>query len=323
MSAKTRSFISFLFILLSVSACAIKRPQTDFKSFEEMEKADSSPVESSSDSTMEFPVTPGGKATTGEASFAKKAGITLVLGGAGISSFATVGLLKRLKTEGVKVDLIVASGWPALFALAYGFFKSVHDLEWFAMRLQSEDFEKACKINKRSEIGQVSKLIQSFLKKKDLNESQIPLVLVAGNSENEKQGVFDSGEWESPLLKTISLPGLYRRFPEQDSSFPNVFDLESFGVSEAKKRGASRIFVVNMYPDYLNFFKDKKESSQKQTIQNVFLASLRKSIRTELAEADGVLQVELKANPLDFTRKRAALFAGSTQALQIIRKLTK
>ncbi|MFM8270127.1 MAG: hypothetical protein ACKN9V_08065, partial [Pseudomonadota bacterium] len=249
----------------------------------------------------------GATANSTENSYAKKTGINLVLEGAGVASFATVGLLKRLKAEGVKIDLIIATGWPALFSLGYGFFKSVHDLEWFAMRLQSEDFEKATK-------GNLSKLIESFLKKKDLRDSHIPLVLVVGNTEKEKQGVFDSGEWTDPLLKTMPLPGLYRKFPEEKLSSPKSFDLQSLGVSEAKKRGAYPVFAVNMYKDYL-------ERSKTPTGSNIFLASLRKNIREELAEADGVFQIELKAGPLDFSQKRAAILAGSTQAVQILKKL--
>ncbi|NBT58926.1 hypothetical protein EBT16_09105 [bacterium] len=316
MSAKKNFFVSLLLIAFFVSACAIKRSKPDFKTFEELEQTDTQ---------MEFPITPGGKTTPSETALTKKNGITLVLGGAGIASFATVGLLKRLKTEGVKVDLIVASGWPAMFALAYGSFKSVHDLEWFAMRLQSEDFEKACRIKKGTDLGSLSKLVESFLKKKELQDSQIPIVIVAGNTENEKQGVFDSGDWSTPLLKTLPLPGLYRGFPEQNGSFPGVFDLQSFGVSEARKRGASPIFVVNMYSDYLNFFKDssQKENPEKPTIRKIFLASLRKNIREEAGQADGVFEVELKGNPLDFSRKRAAFLAGSQKAVQIIRKIWK
>jgi len=321
MSARKQPFLFCLFLIFGLSACAIKRSAPDFKTFQDLENVDSTPVQADSDTRMEFPITPGATASHSESSFAKKPGITLVLGGAGVASFATVGLLKRLKMEGVKIDLIVASGWPALFALGYGFFKSVHDLEWFAMRLQSEDFEKACKLKKGEEEGTLSKLIESFLKKKDLRDSQVPIVIVAGNTEKEKQGVFDSGDWTSPLRKTLALPGLYRNFPEQDSSFPSAFDLQSIGVSEAKKRGAYPIFAVQMYTDYLSFSKGAKDSPKKPTIRNVFLASLRKNIREELSQSDGAFQVELKASPLDFSQKRAAILAGSVQAVQILQRL--
>ncbi len=321
MNARKHPFLLSLLLILNLSACAIKRPGSDLKTFQDLENVDSSPVQVDSDTRMEFPVTPGAAAGSSEGSFAKKPGITLVLGGAGVASFATVGLLKRLKMEGVKIDLIVASGWPALFALGYGFFKSVHDLEWFAMRLQNEDFEKACNLKKGEEEGALSKLIESFLKKKDLRDSQTPIVIVAGNTEKEKQGVFDSGEWVDPVLKTLAVPGLYRNFPEQDISVPKSFDLQSLGVSEAKKRGAYPILAVQMYSDYINFSKGSKENPKKPTIRNIFLASLRKNIREELAQAEGAFQVELKAAPLDFSQKRAAILAGSVQAAQMLKRI--
>ncbi|NBX76195.1 MAG: hypothetical protein EBQ92_06540 [Proteobacteria bacterium] len=321
MSARKLPFLFCFYLILSLSACAIKRPTPDFKPFQDLENVDSSPVQTDSDTRMEFPITPGAAAGNSESSFAKKPGITLVLGGAGVASFATVGLLKRLKKEGVKIDLIVATGWPAVFALGYGFFKSVHDLEWFAMRLQSEDFEKACKLKKGEDEGELSKLIESFLKKKDLRDSQTPVILVVGNTEKEKQGVFDSGEWVEPILKTLAVPGLYRSFPEQESSSLQAFDLQALGVSEAKKRGAYPVFAVQMYSDYIGFSKSAKESPKKPTIRNVFLASLRKNIREELAQAEGAFQVELKASPLDFSQKRAAILAGSVQAAQILKRI--
>jgi hypothetical protein len=136
MSDKKPIFLCLLVLEMLLSSCAIKRPNTDYSVFEQNSGPNSTPVESAHDNQLEFPMTPGAAATPAEGVGVKKPGITLVLGGAGVASFATVGLLKRLKNEGIKIEMIVASGWPAVFALGNGFMKSVHDLEWFAMRLQ-------------------------------------------------------------------------------------------------------------------------------------------------------------------------------------------
>ncbi|NBT59026.1 hypothetical protein EBT16_09615, partial [bacterium] len=204
----------FFLLTVLLASCAIKRPAQDFKKFQDLEAQNSTPLEERSESQMEFPVTPGLAATPQENPSTKRPGITLVLGGAGVASYATVGLLKRLKTEGVKIDLIVASGWPAVFATGYGLLKSVHDLEWFAMRLEETDFKKACSVKGSEELGEISKLIESFFKKSELQETRIPIVIVPGNTEREGSGAFDSGDWATPLLRTVALPGLYRKFPE-------------------------------------------------------------------------------------------------------------
>jgi len=318
---KTKSVVGILLLLLALSGCAIKRPGVDFKQFEELENQNSSPVPNPTESQLEFPISPGASAGQEEKVESKRPGITLVLGGAGVSSFATVGLLKRLKKEGVKVDMVVTSGWPTLFALGYGFLKSIHDLEWLAMRLQEADFSKACKLKKEDDVGEVSKLIESFFKKSDLRESRIPVVIVADNTEKESLGSFDSGDWKAPFVKTMAMPGLYRPFPKHESTAKTVFEVQALAIAEAKKRSQSPVIAVQMYSDYLEFFKSAQDDFKKPTIRSVYLASLRKQLKDEQSQADGAFSIELRSNPLDYSQKRAAIVAGSAVAEKIIKKL--
>lgn len=317
--AKTICVVVLSWLLLP--GCAIKRPSTDFSVFEDNSGPNSSPVQNGNENQLEFPTTPGAAATPAEGVGVKRPGITLVLGGAGVASFATVGLLKRLKTEGIKIDMIVASGWPAVFALGYGFLKSVHDLEWFAMRLQEQDFSKACKIKEDEKKGTLSKLIESFLKREDLRDSKIPVVIVAGNSEKEDLGIFDSGDWREALLLTLPLPGLYRPFPKLESSSRSSFDLIGLGVREAQKRTNSKVFAVQMYSDYIEFFKASKSDGKKETIRSIYLASLRKSLKEEGAAADASYSIQIGGSPLDYSQKRSAILAGSSVAGKIIKNI--
>lgn len=321
MNARFLQTARVFLLILSLASCAIKRPAQDFKKFQDLEAQNATPVEERSDAQMEFPVTPGLTASPQENPSTKRPGITLVLGGAGVASYATVGLLKRLKTEGVKIDLIVASGWPAVFATGYGLLKSVHDLEWFAMRLEAADFKKACSVKGSEEVGEISKLMESFFKKSELQEARIPIVIVPGNTEREWSGAFDSGDWSTPLLRTLALPGLYRSFPEDPDAKIKSYSITAVPTSEAKKRGASPIFAVEMYADYLEHFKALKNEGKKPTIRGVYLASLRKAIREDLAAADRSFHITLKQAPLDYTQKRAAILAGSQLGGQIIQKL--
>ena len=141
--------------------------------------------------------------------------ITLVLGGAGVASFATVGLLKRFFEEGVVVDYIVTTGWPTLFALGYGFLKSVHDLEWFAMRLNEKDFFKVGIFERSDPNSQdkLSALIENTFKQRDLSESSIPIIISAANTEFGEPVLYEKGDWKEPFFKTMSVPGLYRPYP--------------------------------------------------------------------------------------------------------------
>ena len=76
-----------------------------------------------------------------------------------------------------------------------------------------------------------------------------------------------------------------------------------------------------MYSDYLEHFKALKNEGKKPTVRGVYLASLRKAIREDLAAADRSFHITLKQAPLDYTQKRAAILAGSQLGGQIIQKL--
>lgn len=303
----------FWIILLSgflLSSCAIKRPKTDFSQFEGSEEKPYSSVVAPSESELDFSITPGIPASTGERTERKRPGVTLVLGGAGVASFATVGILKRLQKERIPIEGIVASGWPALFSLGYGYLKSIHDLEWFSMRLKSEDFKKSG-VNAPKDNSEVSGLIASFLKEKNIEDSKVPLLIVAGNSEEERMGVYDSGPWKTAFLKTVSFPGLYRKI-KKSSSMPTSYQLEVLGVEEAKKRQSSMVIAIEMYGDTLDFIP-----------KDAFSGSVRKSLREEFSKADRHYSVKMNQNPLDFSQKRSAILIGQKVAQEIIQDLGK
>lgn len=307
---KTRKIWNFLLIVSFLSSCAIKRPRPDFSQFQENENAPFSTSPSGAENELDFLVTPGLTANALKQADRKRPGITLVVGGAGVASFATVGLLKRLQKERIPVDGIIASGWPALFALGFGYLKSVHDLEWFSMRLKSVDFKKSG-IKSPKDNSEVSSLIENFFKNKNLEDSKIPLLIVAANSEEEKLGVYDSGSWKTALLKTVSFPGLYREIGN-GASMPSSYQLEVLGAEEARRRQASMVVAVEMYSDALDFIP-----------QDAFSGSVKKSLKDEFSKADLHYSVKLNRNPLDFSQKRSAILRGQKVAQEIIKEMSK
>ncbi len=250
--------------------------------------------------------------------------VTLVLGGAGIASFATVGILKRFQEEGIEIDLIVSTGWPTLFALGYSFMKSVHDLEWFAMRLQEKDFYKAG-IFEGSSKGYashdvLSNLIQNSFKQREIGEGKIPVVISAGNTELSEQDLFDHGDWKAPLLMTMSVPGIYRPYP-QAADKGAINSMQGIDISEAIKRGAKTVIAVNMYPDYFKHLETEKKDTSDNVFRKLYLSQLRKSIATETKDQPfvGVISLNLPVN--DFASKRVAIFTGYREGTRLTRLL--
>ncbi len=246
--------------------------------------------------------------------------VTLVLGGAGVASFATVGLLKKFYEEGVEVDLIVSTGWPTLFALANGFLKSIHDLEWFATRLERKDFDKMGSVDFHKDIDPsegLPPIVLNSFPQTLLNQTRVPVVIAATNTDLGEPDVFGSGEWKEPLLKTVSVPGLYRKFSaERGTAW--IDGVVALDVREAVRRGATSIIAVSMYEDYANSITQKKDE---ELIRRVYAAQLRKTTNEAMKQATLSGRIELKREPTDFAAKRAAIAAGYREGARLIKKL--
>lgn len=250
--------------------------------------------------------------------------ITLVLGGAGVASFATVGILKRLQEESIDVELLVTSGWPTLFALARGFMGSIHDVEWFAMRLNEKDFAKLGDFDvsqKDAENESVSKLIQRNFKDKEIRDSKIPILVSTRNSLGAESEVYDRGEWKTPLLRTMSVPGIFRKFPK--SNEPWLATIQGLDISEAQKRGGKIIVTVEMYQDYLAFLKTGKKDFTEGSPRKLYLKSLEQNLANELKRSEINGHIELNSSPLNFSQKRLAILAGYREGARLAKAIRK
>lgn len=308
----------FLFGLCLVSAlhltsCSLFR-RTAEPAPEKVELSNAVENQNSSNPTIQVePAKP-----TGE-----KKKITLVLGGAGVAAFATVGLLKRLHEEGIEIETLITTGWPTLFALATGFLKSVHDVEWFAMRLQEKDFYKASIFDPSKGYAgheRLSSLVESSFKQKEIEESKVPLVISSANTEGDNSDIYDKGDWRIPLLKTMSVPGIFRPYP-QGAQQEWIQSLQGLDVEEAKKRGGKMIVAVEMYGDYFDFLKSGKRDSSDGVFRQLYLTSLKKNIARELKEAQIISHIQIQTPPTTFSQKRLAIFSGYKEGARLAKAI--
>lgn len=312
---KTNPLTWFLFVFL-IGGCAGKSPRSDGPISESVSTSSPAPTIEPQPPPVEVPVTPVAK---------KKIG--LVLGGAGVASFATVGILKRFQQEGIGIDFIVTTGWPTLFSLGYGFLKSVHDLEWFAMRLQDKDFYAANFFDSGREFAshdKLSKMVANAFKQDELEDSKIPVIISAANTEPGDPDVYERGDWKSPLLKTMSVPGIYRPYP-QEADNKWVSSLQGLDVTEATKRGPDLVIAVSMYDDYFAMLKKntgKKEGTE-ALFRQLYLTQLRNTIAREFKLAQLTSRIQIDKNPNDFSAKRAAILAGYKEGIRLSKEIRR
>lgn len=248
--------------------------------------------------------------------------VTLVVGGAGIASFALVGMMKKFYEEGIEIEAIVATGWPTLFALGHGYLKSVHDLEWFATRLESKDFDKIGSVDFRREVDPTEALpsiITKTFTQNSLNQSRIPVIIAATNTDLGEPDIFGSGDWKEPLLRTLSVPGLYRDFPT-DRGPAWIDGIRGMDVREAQRRGYSNIIAVSAYDDYIQAMTSGKHKDD-ELIRRLYTIRIRKSVQEASKLAGLFSNIAIGKPPTDFASKRAAQAAGYREASRIIKKI--
>lgn len=119
--------------------------------------------------------------------------ISLIVGGAGPTSFALVGVLKRLKLDGFQIENIYSTGLPSLFSVAYGNLKTIHDLEWFTSRLPEKDI---------SNPSRMMEFAKKNLSPTDLQDLRTPVTITVNADES-----YDKGSFEYPLQKTMESSG--------------------------------------------------------------------------------------------------------------------
>lgn len=292
----------FLLCVGVLGACASKPAHTDGDSVKTLNPADldaqnASRVDRGGEEGVPFP-TGGTKATAGGR-------VTLVIGGIGVASFGTIGVLKKLKEEGIRVDRIVATGWPAIFALGYGFTKSdqVHDLEWFGTRLAEADFIKLARFEPertRNVSRSVSDWISNNFKRASLGETRIPVAISAYDPYAKDWKVYETGDWKEPLVFSFLLPMLASSV--QSDSIPSLKGLD---VDAALARG-DVVIAVDMYEEYFRSLRSGAGAKAKRAN----LAIVQKQIAESLARTPIQVKITVGKSPLDFASRRQAILAG-------------
>lgn len=247
----------------------------------------------------------------------KRISIGLVVGGNGVASFAAVGVIKKLVQEGITPAYIVATGWPAVFAAAYGLSASphVHDLEWFAMKLQEKDFGSGGFFEFRSG-DRLSDTLESTLRNRDIGVSRVPFVLMAPATETSALEVYDRGDWRFPVARSLGFPGLGKQFPK--TGVIPWSEARPIDVGEGLRRGADRILAFSMYSDYVDTLTKSKQPDARN-----FGKHFDRMIAIELQKTGLSARIRLGRAPMDFSAKRAAIQAGFKAANTLLRQMRR
>jgi len=244
----------------------------------------------------------------------------IVLGGVGVSSFASIGIFKKISEERLKPDYIVATGWPAIFALAYAYMPSIHDLEWFAMRIKPselEDLSRAAMDQKYD--AKIPSTWGLSLEEKVLHNAKFPLVLSIQHAFWENPEVVSSGSSKEALIRSILFPGLFKIKIPPGNITNDKGQLHPLDVEEARRRSEGVPLSFSMYSDYLGWLGANRYFNE-PWVEN-WAKATETRLETLKQEPLLVSHIRMGVPTEDLSLRRAAILAGYREATEMFKKL--
>lgn len=178
----------------------------------------------------------------------KRSKIGLALGGGAFRGIAHIGVLQVLEENGIKLHRISGTSIGALIGALYAFgtpaqkiLEIARGITW--MSISHFALSKMGLLN-NNEIGDiVENCIGKDLR---IEDSHIPLSIVATDISKGKKVVFEKGNLTDAVVASTCIPGIFIPVEHGGRLLVDGFLVENVPVSPLKKRGLDLIIAINL-----------------------------------------------------------------------------
>lgn len=184
---------------------------------------------------------------------ATDARLGLALGGGAVRGAAHLGVLKALDDAELKPHCLSGTSIGAFVAALYAFGKTPDDILEIIRELDFLDIARI-RLHKLGLMSHddMGKLIVKAIGEKNIEDSPIPLAIVATDLVSGQPVVFTEGPIVSAVLASTCIPGLFSPVSIGDKLLVDGGLVENVPVSQLPKLGADVVVGVNLNgsPDY-------------------------------------------------------------------------
>jgi len=196
---------------------------------------------------MDFSTTWKRLAKLWETAHLPDSGIALALGGGAVLGAAHIGVLKALVEAGVRINRISGTSIGALIAALFAFGKSpaeieqiIVDLDW--LDVTSLTLSKYGILSNDDLGGQVRDILGDV----DIEESEIPLALIATDLSTGRRVVLDRGNLARAVMASACLPGIFVPVEIDDMLLVDGGLAENVPVNPLREAGADFVVGVDL-----------------------------------------------------------------------------
>lgn len=240
----------------------------------------------------------------------KKIGLALS-GGAALGA-AHIGVIKALNQKNVKPQYIAGTSIGAFTAAFYAFEKSIEEMQEVAEKLDWLEIS-AFSLSKYGLLTnqKMTALIEEHIGNKNIEDSPIPLAIVATDICSGKKVVITKGNLAEAIVASTCLPGIFSPVSHNNKMLVDGGLVENLPVSTVKSMGAE--FVIASDLNGNNSLT--KPQNILEVLVNSFQIIMLASSRGQAKKADLLIQPDLtEFNSTDTTKAKQLIAQGNKAA---------
>jgi len=222
--------------------------------------------------------------------------VALVLGGGAFHGMAHLGVIKVLEEAGIPIDLIVGTSSGSLVGALYADRPNIDSLVPLIQSTSVSDIFNVSLFG--SSDGFVSgKRLQKFMIKnlsvENIEETKIPLVVVATDIENACVVAFKSGPIAPSVNASSAIPGIFEPVKMYGTTYIDGGILDNVPVDVALEYHPKYIIAV----DIMKLKTKYKLASPTDIIKRSYSIMIHQLTQTQLQKADMLITPDLEGIP--------------------------
>jgi NTE family protein len=216
--------------------------------------------------------------------------IGLALGGGAVLGAAHVGVLKAIEEMDIKISYVAGTSIGAFVAAFYAFGYKSADIHKIASKIRWMDISQLSLSGKgllsNKKLGE---LINEDLDKKNIEDSDMPLAMIATDINTGEKVVLKKGHVANAVMASTCIPGVFIPVDFDDHLLVDGGIVENVPIDTVKNMGADYVIGVDLNADRAY----AKPKNIIDVIVNSFHFTLKSAAKFQTENADLLITPDL------------------------------
>jgi len=218
--------------------------------------------------------------------------IGLALGGGAVLGAAHIGVLRAIDEFDIKIKYISGTSIGAFAAAFFAFGKNWNEIKQIASELKWIDITKIS----LSRYGLLSneklgKLILEHIGDKNIQDSDIPLTMIATDVTSGEKMILDKGPVAEAVMASTCIPGIFKPIEKNGRMLVDGGIVENVPINTVKGMGAEYVIGIDLNAKH----KYDKPDNILDVIINSFHHLMKGSVKLQKEDADLLIEPDLAA----------------------------